>query len=136
MNKPGDRCQISRVGGIVRAGLVFLLSVVAVSCGAVGTYRAYSVDYLPACSVTALEGSQYLHQEWLNRDVDVMRFAQVDRKVIVNIAEHEPIEIKSGSHETAVYFCWGMDRERSLTPAWSVTRLPESLCRGLFASRP
>ena len=62
---------------------MFLLSVAAVGCGAVGPYRAYSVDQLPAYSVTALERSQYKHQEWLNRYVDAMRFAQVDRKVIV-----------------------------------------------------
>ena len=36
-----------------------------------------------------------------------MRFTQVDRKVVVNSAESEPIKIKSWSHETAIYFfCW------------------------------
>ena len=83
---------------------MFLLSLVG--CGAVGPYRAYSVDQLSAYSVTTLEGSQYLHQDWVNHYVDVMRFAPVDRKVIVDSAEHEPIKIKSVSHETAVYFCW------------------------------
>ena len=68
--------------------------------------RAYSVDQLSAYSVTTLEGSQYLHQDWVNHCVDVMRYAPVDRKVIVDSAEHKPIEIKSGSHETAVNFCW------------------------------
>ena len=70
MNKLEDRCQISRVGGIVRAGLVFLLSVVAVGCGAVGPYQVYSGEQLPAYAVTTLEGSQYLHQDWLNRYID------------------------------------------------------------------
>ena len=83
---------------------MFLLSLV--SCSAVGPYRAYSVDQLSAYSVTTLEGSQYLHQDWVNHYVDVMRFAPVNRKVIVDSAEYEPLKIKSGSHETAVYFCW------------------------------
>ena len=100
----GDRCQISRVTGIGRAGLVFLLSLVG--CGAVGPYRAYSVDQLSAYSVTTLEGSQYLHQDWVNHYVDVMRFAPVDRKVMVDSAEQDPTKIESGSYETAVYSCW------------------------------
>ena len=104
MDKSGNRCQISRVGGIGRAGLVFLLSVA--SCGAVGPYRAYSEVQLSAYSVTTLEVSQYLHQDWVNHHDYVMRFAPVDRKVIVDSAEHEPIKIKSVSHETAVYFSW------------------------------
>ena len=73
---------------------------------AVGPYRAYSVDQLSASSATTLEGSRYLHQDWGNHYVDVMRFAPVDRKVMVDSAEHEPTNIKSGSYETAVYFCW------------------------------
>ena len=98
MDNPSDRCQISHVGEIVRARLVFLLSVAAVVCGAAGPNRAYSGDQLPAKAVTTLKGS-YLHQHWLNRYIDAVRFARVDRKVIVKSAEHEPIEIKSGSHE-------------------------------------
>ena len=66
MDRSGVRCQISRVGGIVRAGLVFLLSVVAVGCGTAGPHRACSADQLSAYSVTTLEGSQYLHQDWVN----------------------------------------------------------------------
>ena len=70
MDKPGDRCQISRVGGIVRAGLVFLLSVVAVGCGAAGPHQVYSGEQLPAYAVATLEGSQYLRQDWLNCYID------------------------------------------------------------------
>ena len=104
MGKSGHRCQISRFGGIGRARLVFLLSVVG--CGAVGPYRAYSVDQLSDYSVTTLEGSRYLHQDWVNHYVDVIRFAPVDRTVMVDSSKHEPTKIKSGSHETAVYLCW------------------------------
>ena len=103
MDQSGNRCQISRVGGIGRAWLVFLLSV---SCGAVSPYQAYSVDQLSAYSVTTLEGSQYLHQDWANHHDYVMRFAPVDREDIVDSAEHGPIKIKSVSHETAVNFSW------------------------------
>ena len=116
MDNPSDRCQISHVGEIVRARLVFLLSVAAVVCGAAGPNRAYSGDQLPAKAVTTLKGS-YLHQHWLNRYIDAVRFARVDRKVIVKSAEHEPIEIKSGSHETAVFFCWEMGNASGLAPA-------------------
>ena len=59
MDRSGVRCQISRVGGIVRAGTVFSLSVVAVGCGTTGPHRACSVDQLSAYSVTTLEGPQY-----------------------------------------------------------------------------
>ena len=37
-------------------------------------------------------GFEYLHQDWVNHYVDVMRFVPVDRKVIVDSAEHEPIK--------------------------------------------
>ena len=70
MNKPGDRCQTLRVGGIVRAGLVLLLSIVAVGCGAVDPYQVYSGGQLTAYAVTTIEGSQYLNQGWLNRYID------------------------------------------------------------------
>lgn len=46
-----------------------------------------------------------------------MRFAQVDRKVIVKSAEHGPCKIKSGSHEAAVYFCWEIGNASGLAPA-------------------
>ena len=117
MDKSGDRRQISRVGEIVRAGLVSLLSVVAVGCGTAGPHRACSVDQLSVYSVTTLEGPQHLHQDWVNRYIDVMRFALVDRNVIVDNAEHEPIKIISGSHETAVYFCREMGSARGLAAA-------------------
>ena len=46
-----------------------------------------------------------------------MRFTQVDRKVGVNSAESEPIKIKSGFHETAIYFFWWMGSSPGLASA-------------------
>ena len=61
-----------------------------------------------------------------------MRFAPVDRKDIVNSAEYEPIEIKSGSHETAVYFFWEMGSASALDPALvSFAAARESMSRTL-----
>ncbi len=88
---------------------MLLLSAVVIGCGAVGTYQAYSGDRLTANAVAILEGSQYLRQDWLNRYIDAVRFAQVDGEVIVNSVEHKRVEIKPGAHEIAVYFCWDMD---------------------------
>ena len=61
-----------------------------------------------------------------------MRFAQVDRKVTVNSVEHEPIEIKSGSDEVAVYFGWEICCARCLAPAlFSYAAAKEFLSRTL-----
>ena len=106
MNESGYRCQFSRISGIARAGFVLLLSAVAVGCGSVGPYQAYSGDRLPANAVATLEGSQYLRQDWLYRYIDAVRFAQVDGEAPVNSVEHERVEIKPGAHEFAVYFYW------------------------------
>ena len=64
-----------------------------------------------------------------------MRFAQVDRKVTVNSVEHEPIEIKSGSDEVAVYFGWEMRGAVAWLLPCLVTSQPKSLFHGLFALR-
>ena len=85
-----------------------MLSAVVIRCGAVGTYQAYSGDRLTANAVAILKGSQYLRQDWLNRYIDAVRFAQADGEAIVNSVEHERAEIKSGAHEFAVYFYWDM----------------------------
>ena len=61
-----------------------------------------------------------------------MRFAQVDRKVTVNSVEHEPFELKSGSHEVAIYFGWEMSNARGLAPAlFSYAAAQESMSRTL-----
>lgn len=130
MNESGYRCQFSHISDIARTGFVLLLSVVAVGCGAVGPYQAYSGDRLPANAVATLEGSQYLRQDWLNRYIDAVRFAQVDGEAIVNSVEHERVEIKPGAHEIAVYFYWDMGSARGLAPALvSYAAARESLSR-------
>jgi len=130
MNESGYRCQFSRISGIARAGIVLLLSAVAAGCGAVGPYRAYSGDRLPVNAVATLEGSQYLRQDWLNRYIDAVRFAQVDGEAIINSVEHERVEIKPGAHEIAVYFYWDMGSARGLAPALvSYAAARESLSR-------
>lgn len=130
MNESGYRCQFSHISGIARAGFVLLLSAVAVGCGSVGPYQAYSGDRLPANAVATLEGSQYLRQDWLNRYIDAVRFAQVDGEAIVNSVEHERVEIKPGAHEIAVYFYWDMGSARGLAPALvSYAAARESLSR-------
>lgn len=107
-----------------------LLSAVAVGCGAVGPYEVYSGDRLPANATAVLEGSQYLRQDWLNRYIDAVRFAQVDGEAIVNGVEHERFEIKPGAHEIAVYFYWDMGSARGLAPALvSYAAARESLSR-------
>jgi len=95
---------------------VLLFLAVVIGCGAVGPYQAYSGDRLPANAVPILEGSQYLRQDWLNRHVDAVRFAQVDGKAIVNNVEHQLVAIKPGAHEIAVYFYWDMGSARGSYP--------------------
>ena len=85
-----------------------MLSTVVIGCGAVGAYQTYSGDRLPANAFAILEGSQYLRQDWLNRYIDAVRFAQVDGEAIANSVEHERVEIKPGDYEIAVYFYWDM----------------------------
>ena len=85
-----------------------MLSTVVIGCGAVGAYQTNSGDRLPANAVAILEGSQYLRQDWLNRYIDAVRFAQVDGEAIVNSVEHERVKIKPGDHKIAVYFYWDM----------------------------
>lgn len=85
---------------------MLLLSAVVIGCCAVGAYQACSGDRLTANAVAILEGSQYLRQDWLNRYIDAVRFAQVDGEAPVNSVEHEHVEIKPGAHEFAVYFYW------------------------------
>ena len=87
---------------------MLLLSAVVIGCGAVGAYQAYSGDRLTANAVAILEGSQCLRQDWLNRYIDAVRFAQVDGEAIVNSVEHARVEIKPGDHKFAVYFYWDM----------------------------
>ena len=136
MSEPWYRCLISRISGIARAGFVLLLSADVIGCGAVGPYQAYSGDRLPANAVAIPEGSQYLRQDWLNRQTYAVRFAQVDGEAIVNSVEHERVEIKPGAHEIAVYFYWDMGSARGWHLLWSVTRQPENPYRGFFALRP
>ena len=96
---------------------MLLLSAVFIGCGAAVPYQAYSGDRLPANAVAILEGSQYPRQDWLNRYIDAVRFAQVDGEAVFNSVGHERIEIKPGAHEIAVYFYWDMGSARGLAPA-------------------
>lgn len=96
---------------------MLLLSAVFIGGGAVGPCQAYSGDRLPADAVAILEGSQYPRQDWLNRYIDAVRFAQVDGEAVFNSVGHERIEIKPGAHEIAVYFYWDMGSARGLAPA-------------------
>ena len=97
---------------------MLLLSAVVIGCGAVGAYQAYSGDRLTANAVAILEGSQCLRQDWLNRYIDAVRFAQVDGEAIVNSVEHVRVEIKPGDHKLPFTF----------TGTWAAPRA--STCSG------
>lgn len=67
--------------------------------------------------VSTVEGAQFLRQDWLNRYVDAVRFAQVDYTPIDNSVAFDRLEIEPGYHDITVYFYWDMGSARGLAPA-------------------
>ena len=102
------------------------------ACLANITYQAYPGERLPAAQVATIEGARLLRQQWLNRYVDAVRFAQLDDITIDNNMAWSRLEVMPGYHEVTVYFYWDMGSARGLAPALvSYTASRESLSRTL-----
>ena len=101
-------------------------------CMAGSAYQVYEGETRPSMSISTLEGSQFLRQDWLNRYVDAVRFFAVDDTLIDNSVAYNRLEIEPGFHDIEVYFYWDMGSARGLAPAlvsYAATR--ESLSRTL-----
>lgn len=113
--------------------LMFLLvPMLLTACLSGSAYQVYEGEQLPRMQVATLEGSQFLRQDWLNRYVDAVRFAQVDDVVIDNSVAYNRLEVTPGFHDVTVYFYWDMGSARGLAPALvSYAASRESLSRTL-----
>lgn len=97
--------------------LVFVLAAILGSCTAGSAYRLYEGEAKSPMQVSVLEGAQFFRQDWLNRYVDAVRFAQVDDIPIDNSVAYSRLEVEPGFHDVTVYFYWDMGSVRGLAPA-------------------
>ena len=96
---------------------ICLLLPLLAACATGSAYRAYEGEPRSPMQVATLEGAQMLRQDWLNRYVDSVRFAQIDDGAIDNSVAYDRIEIEPGYHDVTVYFYWDMGSARGLAPA-------------------
>lgn len=97
--------------------LAVALALAVSACFGGGAYRLYEGGARPPDEVAVVEGAQFLRQDWLNRYVDAVRFAEVDGVPVENSPLHSRIEVEPGVREFEVYFSWDMGSARGLVLA-------------------
>ncbi len=100
-----------------RIVLLTALSGLLVGCSAGTTFRTYGGEALSSMQVAVIQGAQFLRQDWLNRYIDSVRFAQVDDVPVESNVRYSSVEVTPGFHDINVYFYWDMGSARGLAPA-------------------